>query len=102
VQALIRDLNDPAEGVRQRAIHELRLKARRLDAVGGQDRPDGVGNSKSEIPNSTRAEIRHPLPSTFEIRISKLPPFYRRAVATGRPSGPRIWNVWMPDRRASV
>lgn len=36
VQALLRDLNDPAEGVRQRAIHELRLKARRVDVFGGQ------------------------------------------------------------------
>lgn len=36
VQVLIRDLNDPAAEVRQRAVHELRLKARRVDVSGGQ------------------------------------------------------------------
>jgi hypothetical protein len=36
VQALVRDLDDPAAEVRQRAIHELRLKARRVDVSGGQ------------------------------------------------------------------
>ena len=36
VQAWVRDLNDPAAKVRQQAIHELRMKARRVDVSGGQ------------------------------------------------------------------
>ncbi|MBN9518753.1 hypothetical protein J0H58_09575 [bacterium] len=36
VQALLRDLTDPAAPVRQRAIGELRLRARRVNVSGGQ------------------------------------------------------------------
>jgi hypothetical protein len=36
VQALIRRLDDPAAEARQQAIHQLRLKARRVDMSGGQ------------------------------------------------------------------
>lgn len=36
VQALLRDLTDPAAEVRGRALHELRLRARRVDVFGGQ------------------------------------------------------------------
>jgi HEAT repeat protein len=36
VQALLRDLGDPAAEVRGRALHELRLRARRVDVFGGQ------------------------------------------------------------------